>query len=681
LRKICAALTIKIQALKMSEYRAIAPSEVEILQKNGCSCSDWSKVMVKEGFIADSVRNTSFSGDVFLGVFRREITCIGGVVRRSGIYNAAIHSCTVEDDVYINQVKNYIANYHIGKHVVVECVDTLAVSGVSTFGNGTCVAVLNETGGREIPIFNELSSHTAYLIAFYRYRPALIARLKQLIDDYTQSVRSGVGAIGEGAQLSGCRTILNVNVGDYASVEGVYRLSNGSINSSKKDPAYVGPGVCAENFIFSSGSSIRGSSLVTNCFIGQGTVLGKQYSAENSVFFANCQGFHGEACSIFAGPYTVSHHKSTLLIATYCAFLNAGSGSNQSNHMYKLGPIHQGIIERGSKTASDSYVLWPAKIGAFSLVMGRHYRNSDTSDFPFSYLIENSDESFLAPGVNLRSIGAIRDAQKWPQRDRRKDSNLLDSIVFDLLSPYTIQKMVKACRILEELKRISGRTSEHYMFNSARITHRALERGISLYRLGITKFLGNELMKMLSASDFANEAELRQVLTPKSAVGAGDWVDMAGLLTPKDEVAAMIEKIESGGVTSLREMNDVFREWKNSYSLWSWSWVAAHLKTEAGVDVETATAHQLELFTEEWKNAVVTLDRMMYEDARKEFTLKSQVGFGIDGEDDNVRQSDFENVRGEFTDHSSVKDIIEHIDKKSKLAEAVKSKLQKITKN
>ena len=24
--------------------------------------------------------------------------------------------------------------------------------------------------------------------------------------------------------------------------------------------------------------------------------------------------------------------------------MNAGSGSNQSNHMYKLGPIHQGII-------------------------------------------------------------------------------------------------------------------------------------------------------------------------------------------------------------------------------------------------------------------------------------------------------------------------------------------------
>lgn len=72
------------------------------------------------------------------------------------------------------------------------------------------------------------------------------------------------------------------------------------------------------------------------------------------------------------------------------SFLNAGSGSNQSNHMYKLGPIHQGVVDRGSKTTSDSYILWPAHIGAFSLVMGRHVSHSDTSRLPFSYLIENA---------------------------------------------------------------------------------------------------------------------------------------------------------------------------------------------------------------------------------------------------------------------------------------------------
>ena len=97
-------------------------------------------------------------------------------------------------------------------------------------------------------------------------------------------------------------------------------------------------------------------------------------------------------------------------------------------------------------------MLWPAKVGAFTVVMGRHYRNSDTSDLPFSYLIEHEDESILVPAVNLKSVGTVRDAKKWPKRDNRKDPKKLDLINFKLLSPYTIQKMLNSCKLLRNLK-------------------------------------------------------------------------------------------------------------------------------------------------------------------------------------------------------------------------------------
>ncbi|MDR0698309.1 MAG: DUF4954 family protein [Tannerella sp.] len=678
---------------QIEEYRNISISETEALVKNGCFCEDWSKVNVKEGFAAERVRNVSFSGNIYLGIFKRKITFAGGIERYSGIYNATIHNCVIDDDVYINQIKNYIANYHIGKNVLIESIDTLTVDGASCFGNGVRTPVLNETGGREIPIYNELSAHTAYLIAFYRHKPMLINKLTGMIDDYTDGIRSNMGTIAEGAHLLNCRTLLNVYIGPYAKIEGIYRLNNGSVNSSEKAPSYIGSGVIAENFITASGCTISESSVVNHCFIGQGTILGKQYSAENSVFFANCQGFHGEACSVFAGPYTVSHHKSTLLIAAYFSFLNAGSGSNQSNHMYKLGPIHQGIVERGSKTASDSYILWPAKIGAFSLVMGRHYRNMDTSDLPFSYLIENSNESFLAPGVNLRSIGTIRDAQKWPKRDRRKDDNMLDCIVFNLLSPYSIRKIIRGVEVLENLKKISGQASDYYMYNSVKMTNRALEKGLSLYKSAITKFLGSGLVKKLEIADYSNEEEMRKTIAPNSEYegcggrnatdkypgkdeGTGEWIDMAGLLVPKEKVMKMIEGIENNRITSLCEINKIFHQWKDNYLKWSWNWIVSRLKTEEGIDVENVSAKRLIKFVEKWKNAVVTLDNMIYEDAKKEFTLKSQTGFGIDGKDE-TRISDFENVRGEFTSHPAVTEIIEHIEKKSRSADIVIAKLNR----
>ncbi len=425
------------------KYRSLTKDEVNQLKSQSCVSSSWDTIQVAEKFNAKTVYSSKFSGNIKLGVFDREFTFFGGVKKPAGIYDATLHNCIIGNNVYIGKIKNYIANYIVEDDVVIENVDMVAVEGESSFGNGVIVEAINEGGGREIPIYDYLSAHTAYILALYRHMPKVIKALEKVIADYTKSVTSSMGLIARGAKLINCRTIKNVKIGVNSTIEGIYRLSNGSVNSSVEDPVYLGSGVIIEDFIVCSGSKISDATLISHCFIGQGCELSKHYSAENSLFFANCQGFHGEACAIFAGPYTVTHHKSTLLIAGLFSFLNAGSGSNQSNHMYKLGPIHQGILERGSKTTSDSYILWPAKVGAFSIVMGRHYKNSDTSDLPFSYLIEKHDDSVLVPGINLRSVGTVRDAQKWPKRDKRKDPNKLDYINFNLLSPYTIQKMIK----------------------------------------------------------------------------------------------------------------------------------------------------------------------------------------------------------------------------------------------
>ncbi|WP_430816709.1 DUF4954 family protein [Carboxylicivirga sp. RSCT41] len=658
----------------MNKYRALTQDEINLLEARNCICADWQKISVAIDFAATALRNVSLSGDVKLGSFNRTFTFPGGVEKKAGISNATIHNCIVESDAYINQVKNHIANYHIYSNVVIENVDSIITEKENCFGNGVQVSALNEAGGREISIYNELSAHTAYIMAMYRHQPAVIEKLQKLIDKYCHGICSSMGTISEGAQLINCRTIINTNIGPRAKVEGIYRLCNGSINSSEKAPSYFGPGVIAEDFIAASGSTVSDSSLLSKCFIGQGCELGKHYSAENSVFFANCQGFHGEACSVFAGPYTVTHHKSTLLIAGYFSFMNAGSGSNQSNHMYKLGPIHQGVVERGSKTTSDSYLLWPARIGAFSLVMGRHYRNPDTSQLPFSYLIENKDESILAPGVNLRSVGTIRDARKWPKRDKRTDDKLLDFINFNLLSPFTIQKMINGKKVLKDLMASSGVTSDYYMYNSVKIANGALRRGIQLYNTGIIKFLGNALIKKLEDVIFESLSELRKSLSKTSDYGNGEWIDMAGLLVPKERVMTLLDDLQNDNISDLDELNSRYALLHDNYFDYAWTWCLKVFKDEFDLDFQTAEIDQILSFVDDWKKCVIDLDNMVYADARKEFTLNNQTGFGIDGSEE-TRMSDFEQVRGEFEKHPSVQDISNHIRVKSRLAEELKERL------
>ncbi len=659
------------------KFRALTKDEIVQLKSQGCRSCSWDTIKVADKFKAGTVFSTKFSGNIKLGVFDKLITFFGGVNKPAGISNSTIHNCIIGDNVYIGQIKNYLANYIIEDEVIIENVDLIAVEGESSFGNGVRVEAINEGGGREIPIYDYLSAHTAYILALYRHKPEVISALERLIADYTKSVTSTMGTIARGARLMNCRTIKNVKIGINSTIEGVYRLSNGTVNSSTEDPVYLGPGVIIENFIICSGSKISDATLISNCFIGQGCELSKHYSAENSLFFANCQGFHGEAYAIFAGPYTVSHHKSTLLIAGLFSFLNAGSGSNQSNHMYKLGPIHQGILERGSKTTSDSYILWPARVGAFSLVMGRHYRNSDTSDLPFSYLIESKDESILIPGINLQSVGTVRDAKKWPKRDIRKDTNKLDYINFNLLSPYTIQKMIKGKEILNRLKMSSGEFSDYYFYQKCKMNNPSINKGLRLYEIGICKFLGNSIIKRLEKLNFKNNKEIQKRLKPDTPIGTGKWIDLAGLIAPDKIVGKLLSDIENEKITTLEQVDNIFKSIHENYYTYEWTWAIDIIQKRIEKNISEITSWDIIDLVEKWKKSVVDLDNMLYSDAKKEFSLHTKTGFGMDGEETD-KQIDFEQVRGKFESNSTVSEIKEHIIKKTNLGNELIERMKKI---
>lgn len=649
-------------------YRKIIQTEIEQLQQQGCSAENWATVEVKEGFSTEYIHNARFSGVIRLGLFLDTFTRPGGIRKHSGLRNVTLHNVCIEDNCLIENINNYIANYHIGDHTIIENCDLIVTEGISTFGNGVEVAVLNETGGREVVISDKLSAHIAYFMALYRHRPELISRLKEISEYYTNKHSSSTGTIGSNVLITNTGAIKGVRIGENCCIEGASRLQNGSINSSKESPVYIGRGVICDDFIISSGSEVDSGATLLRCFVGQACKLGHNYSASDSLFFSNCQGENGEACAIFAGPFTVTHHKSTLLIAGMFSFMNAGSGSNQSNHMYKLGPIHQGTLERGAKTTSNSYILWPSRVGAFSLVMGRHVNHSDTTNLPFSYLIEQNNTTYLVPGVNLRSVGTIRDAQKWPKRDKRSPHNRLDLINYNLLSPFTVQKMFKGLETLENLRYASGELSDIYSFHSAKIRNSSLKSGIKFYNTAIHKFMGNSIINRLENIKFSSNEEIRSRLKPDTPIGTGEWVDISGLIAPKSEIDALLAAIESGEINRLKQINAELERIHNSYYTYEWTWAYDKIKRFYGIDPEQITAADIISIVEQWREAVVGLDKMLYEDARKEFSLASRTGFGADGTR-TEKDLDFEQVRGDFESNPFVKAVTDHIEKKSALGQ------------
>lgn len=658
----------------LNGYRQLLDDEITVLISAGCTAEDWSRITVHNEFDATRCRRVAFSGDVRIGCLNHTFECEGGLRIPASISRVKLHNCTIGDNVFIDNVANYIANYEIQEYAFIENVNLIVATLDSSFGIGTYVSVLNETGGREVPIYEDLSAQLAYLIAMYRHDSCLVSQLSGMVKERAEALLGTRGVIGSRAKIVNTGEIKNVNIGKYAVISGASRLSNGTISSSEFDPVFVGTNVMASDFILSSGSSLDDGVVLHNCFVGQSCRLSHLFSAHDSLFFANCACENGEAAAIFAGPYTVTMHKSSLLIAGMFSFLNAGSGSNQSNHMYKLGPIHQGVVERGSKTTSDSYVLWPARIGAFSLVMGRHVNHPDTSLLPFSYLIENYGRSYLVPGINIKSVGTIRDARKWPQRDRRRDPKHLDHINFNLLSPYTASKMFRGIDLLNDIEVTGGLTADRYSYRSMTIEAKALRRGRKYYNMALDKFMGNSVIHRLQGIALNDASDITDALRPTTAYGSGDWIDIAGMIAPAAEINRLCDDIVNNRVDNLEDISARLDTLASEYYDMEWTWVADMLPRWYGKTYDMLTPADIAEITRRWKSSVLELDNLLYDDACKEYSLVSRIGFGADGSEE-MASADFRHVRGDFEEDAFVKMVKEHIVAKSALADELLSRL------
>ena len=568
--------------------RNLTPNEIEAVERLGTTADDWSQILVEDNFRPEQLRQSRLEGRVELGE--------GAKIIRS-----------------------YVANYRIGRGSLVEQVTALQCRTESTFGGGVGVAAMNECEGRTVHICDRLSAQTAYMMALYRHRPRLIEALEQMVKKEAERNRSTMGEVGEECTISGARFIREVRIGNRVTIDGSSALVNGTI----LDDVTIGVDVKAYDFIIVEGAHIANGATIERCFVGESCILDKGFTAADSLFFANSHCENGEAAAIFAGPYTVSHHKSSLLIAGMFSFFNAGSGSNQSNHLFKSGAVHQAVHPRGCKFASGAYIMSPALEGAFTMVMGHHSRHHDTSEFPYSYLLEKEERSFLLPAINLTSYGTVRDIDKWPKRDRRKV--MRDVINFEAHNPYTTYAMLQAVDRLHTIEE-QNPDSPVYSYNRVQIRAAALQRGRALYNRAIVVALGAMLEKGASSERYD---------------GTGRWLDVAGQYISKRVVEEIIDQIESGELTTIGEVDNAFRIFAVHYDDYAHSWAEEVYASLLG---HTPSIEEIQEAIEAGRNAAETMRRTTDADRDRDYAPDMAVSYGLDCDTPEERMADFRAV-------------------------------------
>ncbi len=624
------------------------PQKAE-LERLGSVAVSWDEVRVAPGFSPGRVRNVHFRGPVDLGSLDGTIDAGDGVPRPAGLYRCCVADCSIGDGARVANV-GVLSGCDVGPGALVEDVSSLVTSGETAFGNGREIEILNNGGGREIPIFAELDAQTAYLLATRRHDTPFVERVREWIAGRVVELTPPRGRIGEGAVVLNCGEIRNVTIGSRAIVRGASRLDEGTIVGGEY-PAAVGADVVAKGFVILDGSRVDGGAMIENCFVGQGVRIGKQFSAEDSAFFANCECFGGEAACLFAGPYTVTHHKSTLLIAAMLSFYNAGSGSNQSNHRYKTGPVHQGVLERGAKTGSFSCLLWPCRVGAFTVVIGKHCANVDTSAMPFSYLFESKGRSLLAPAMNLFTVGTKRDSDKWPDRDRCDGVGRLDRIHFDLFNPRTVGSMVAA---IEALGDMAGGDEDDIAYSGAWLKRSKIEKAVETYETAVRMYIGDVVIRQLeSAETPASLDQMKQALDVRCPEAPGPWVDAAGMLAPRAVIDEIAGDAGAGRIASLDTFRRRLDEACGAYDRYNAAWCLDLLEKRAGKKLADFTAADVVGILRQWRDAHRRGTELVMKDAEKEFAPASMIGYGLDGDED-VRRADFAAVRGTVEDNAFV---------------------------
>ena len=595
----------------MNDYRPLTSEEIEVLKSNDCWAEDWTSVNVSENFKPNFMHRVMLYGEVNIGGFDKNVEVSQGFVKHSGINNATLRNVTIGDDCLIENVGNFINNYTIGDDCYISNISTMETTEGATYGEGNLVSVLNEVGEGNVILFSDLNSQLAAFMVKHFSDKELKEKIRQLIKSDIDTKMPERGQIGNNVKIINTKEITNCVINDFCEVNGASRLSDCTLLGSIHGNVYIGTGVIAENSIIAEGSSVINSVKIQDCFIGETCQLSNGFTASASVFFANSYMSNGEACAAFCGPFTASHHKSSLLIGGMFSFYNAGSATNFSNHAYKMGPMHWGILERGSKTASGAYLLMPATLGTYSVCFGKLMHHPDTRNLPFAYLIADGDKMFLIPGRNITTVGLYRDIKKWPKRDLRAPENRKSIVNFDWLSPFSVGEVLKGKKILENLREVTGDNVSQYLYHEYIIPATSLHKGIKYYNIALRIYMGAVLKRVLKRDP--------SITPPSTQIGLGDWDDLSGLLLPVSEEERIINDLKDGNIETIQELIDRFENIDANYREYQWTWTYKMICDYYGIN--EITLEDANRIHEDYIKARRSWIAEIKKDAEKEFAM------------------------------------------------------------
>ena len=195
------------------------------------------------------------------------------------------------------------------------------------------------------------------------------------------------------------------------------------------------------------------------------------------------------------------------------------------------------------------------------------------------------------------------------------------------------------------------------------------------YDLGIDVAIGEQLLRKIEDQDFINIVNIINTNGNHDSSERESWIDFGGQFLSKSDLEVIIKSISNNDLSSIDELNDKFLKFHKGYDKIVWEWYR-NLITEMYGDQFNNSSELIQVIIDKWFISKTKLLKMILKDAEKEFDSNSRISYGIDG-DEEVKDSDFKNVRGSYEENAFVKEVNKEISDCEEIAKKIKSIINK----
>jgi len=471
------------------QWRPVTYDEIELLVKNGNTCTNWQEFLVEDPFTPVLIKNSFFSGLIRLASLTECYLQYHDFIVPAGITNSKIIACDIGKNCAIHDC-SYISHYIIGNEVILSRIDEMTATDHAKFGEGivkhgeaesvrVTIDVINEAGGREIIPFADMICADAFLWARYREDTALMRQLKSITQKQGDIRRGYYATIGDDAVIKSCRIIKDTSFGAFAYIKGANKLKNLTVRSSPEEVTQIGEGVELVNGIIGYGCHVFYGVKAVRFILGNNCTL--KYGARliHSVMGDNSTISCCEVLNSLIFPYHEQHHNNSFLIAAMVqGQSNMAAGATVGSNHNTRGNDGEIIAGRGFWPGLSSTLKHNCRFASFVVLNKGNYPAELDIPFPFSLVIDNTPENRLeimpAYFWMYNMYALERNSKKFLKRDKRKTK--VQNIETRSLACDTVGEIMHAMRLLEQVFEQTWEQTGHIHADAAYLlTHKQEE--------------------------------------------------------------------------------------------------------------------------------------------------------------------------------------------------------------